>query len=345
MELQTLRLFLRPMSEADFPDFRHYLLDGELCRMYGLPVCKEEDTIRAIFDSFLQNGKTAAIILRETGRMIGHVLVVPSELPDAFRRTVPRGDGVTLAFALSPEHQRRGLMTEALTAVIRWVFDVRHAAYIHCCRFDFNEPSARLQRRLGFGDLGSRTLTYRDGDRTLVDSVLRREDAQASIRIRRMTAADIPVIVAEEAAQGWHPSCDKYEMRLRDMEAGRSTALVAEYNGQVAGYINLYRRPLDGAFADRDWPEIVDFGVLAKYRRRGIGTALMDAAEALAAQVSDTVCLGVGVSCGYGSAQRMYVRRGYIPDGSGVWYGSTVCPEYAPCCNDDDLVLYLSKQL
>ena len=48
---------------------------------------------------------------------------------------------------------------------------------------------------------------------------------------------------------------------------------------------------------------------------------------------------------GYGSAQRMYVKRGYIPDGTGVWYRGSVCPQYTDCCNDDDLVLYLSKKL
>lgn len=31
------------------------------------------------------------------------------------------------------------------------------------------------------------------------------------------------------------------------------------------------------------------------------------------------VCIGVGLHAGYGSAQRMYVKRGYIPDGTGVW--------------------------
>ncbi len=41
----------------------------------------------------------------------------------------------------------------------------------------------------------------------------------------------------------------------------------------------------------------------------------------------------------------MYVKCGYIPDGSGVWYGDHVCPQYEACCNDDDLVLYLCKRL
>lgn len=85
--------------------------------------------------------------------------------------------------------------------------------------------------------------------------------------------------------------------------------------------------------------------MLAKYRNRGIGSRLMDAAERIAAEHADTVFLGVGLHSGYGSAQRMYIKRGYIPDGSGVWYRDAVCAPYAGCRNDDDLVLYLSKKL
>lgn len=79
--------------------------------------------------------------------------------------------------------------------------------------------------------------------------------------------------------------------------------------------------------------------------RRGVGSALMDAVEALAAETSDTVCLGVGLHSGYGAAQRMYVLRGYVPDGSGVWYEGRVWDQYAPCVNDDELNLFLSKKL
>ena len=120
---------------------------------------------------------------------------------------------------------------------------------------------------------------------------------------------------------------------------------MAEWNGEAAGYINVYPDAAQGAFGGRGWPEIVDFGVLEKFRNRGIGTALMDAAEVVAAQYADEVYLGVGLHSGYGAAQRMYVKRGYVPDGSGVWYRDRVCDQYAPCCNDDDLVLYLSKKL
>lgn len=168
----------------------------------------------------------------------------------------------------------------------------------------------------------------------------------SEIIIRELRQCDIPLIVAEEIAQGWDSSAEKYEMRLEHHSSGISVSLVAEYNGRSAGYINVYPDSKWGAFADQGLPEIVDFGVLEKYRRKGIGGRLMDTAEKIAAEYADTVYLGVGLHSGYGSAQRMYVKRGYIPDGSGVWYKDKVCTPYDTIyVNDDDLVLYLSKTL
>ncbi len=37
------------------------------------------------------------------------------------------------------------------------------------------------------------------------------------------------------------------------------------------------------------------------------------------------------------------MKRGYIPDGSGVWYGSKVCTPHVDYRNDGDLNLYFSK--
>ena len=93
------------------------------------------------------------------------------------------------------------------------------------------------------------------------------------------------------------------------------------------------------------WPEITDFNVLQKFQRRGIGNRILDTAEQLAARTSGQVVLGVGLHSGYGSAQRLYVKRGYVPDGSGVWYEDGPLGQYESCNNDDNLVLYLSKKL
>ena len=168
---------------------------------------------------------------------------------------------------------------------------------------------------------------------------------EKGITIRDLQQSDAQIITDEEIAQGWNASVEKYEMRLKDQAEGKSISLAAEFEGNIAGYINVYPVSQWGSFANQGYPEIVDFGVLAKYRNNGIGSKLMDIAEQIAFTYSDVVYLGVGVHSGYGSAQRMYVKRGYIPDGSGVWYKDKVCEQYADCCNDDDLVLYLSKRI
>ncbi|MGN0404913.1 MAG: GNAT family N-acetyltransferase [Bariatricus sp.] len=165
------------------------------------------------------------------------------------------------------------------------------------------------------------------------------------IRVRNMEERDAIVITEAEIEQGWNASVEKYYKRLKDQEEGRSIALVGEFEGSVAGYINLYLEIEEGPFVGSGCVEIVDFGVLERYRNLGIGSRLMDVAESVAGKYSDRACLGVGLHCGYGSAQRMYVKRGYIPDGSGVWYGGKVCEPYSDCNNDDELVLYLSKEL
>ena len=164
--------------------------------------------------------------------------------------------------------------------------------------------------------------------------------------IRDMEEADARIFTEAELAQGWQADISKYLTRLQDQSLGKCVSLTAVYQGRPAGYVSIYTTGLSGAFSGNGLPEIVDFGVLEKYRRKGIGTRLMDTAEEIARQYADTVWLGVGLHSGYGSAQRMYVKRGYIPDGTGVWYRNKPCAQYeTEIANDDNLVLFLSKKL
>ncbi len=166
------------------------------------------------------------------------------------------------------------------------------------------------------------------------------------VKIREMRPEDAGYFAREEQAQGWHTTEEKFIAEMRDASEGRSVALTAEYKGQAAGYVSVYKNGAGGALAGKGVPEIVDFCVLQKYQRRGIGGKLMDCAESIAAGCGDTVYLAVGLHNGYGSAQRMYVKRGYIPDGTGAWYKEKpVTPYDTVYTVDDDLVLYLTKRL
>lgn len=166
------------------------------------------------------------------------------------------------------------------------------------------------------------------------------------IHVRNLRNCDPEIFAREEVKQGWlDASPEKLEMRLRDNVTGKAVSIAADYDGEPAGYVSVYPYCMDGALGGKGLSEIVDFNVLEKFRRKGVGTVLMDIAEKIAAEYSDTAYLGVGLHSGYGAAQRLYVKRGYVPDGSGVWYGDKICNPYAACVNDDDLILYLSKKL
>jgi GNAT superfamily N-acetyltransferase len=92
-------------------------------------------------------------------------------------------------------------------------------------------------------------------------------------------------------------------------------------------------------------PEIQDFNVLPKFRRKGIGTKLMVTAEKFAAKNSKIVGIGVGLDADYGAALRLYVLRGYVPDGRGVTWQNRFLKHGEQVIIDDDLNLYFTKEL
>ena len=161
--------------------------------------------------------------------------------------------------------------------------------------------------------------------------------------IRSMKKEDAQIIHDTYLSYGWHPQMETYENYYREQEAGERIVFIAEYEGRVAGICTLVLEPSEGPWAGMGYPEIVDLCVFFHLHGLGIGSRLLDAAEAEAFKRSDRVFLAVGVHSGYGPAQRLYVKRGYNFDGSGVWYQGKQLEQYAPCVNDDDLLLFMSK--
>lgn len=133
--------------------------------------------------------------------------------------------------------------------------------------------------------------------------------------------------------------------QLANQEKQECSALLALYDGEIAGYVFLYYKCKWGGLRNCNIPGVVDLIVFEKYRKRGIATALMDVAEEIARKHNNKVYLDVCLSSEYGPAQRLYVKRGYIPDGKGVYYEEKVCETNAVCKNDDELTLCLIKEL
>ncbi len=123
---------------------------------------------------------------------------------------------------------------------------------------------------------------------------------------------------------------------------------VAEWCGDVAGHVTLLWEAADSVLRAAGIPEVYDLKVLEPFRTRGIGSALLDAVETHAVTRSDSIGLNVGLHSGYGAAQRLYVRRGYVPDGAGLVIDGVTVEEGATVrLMDDDQMptLRMTKRL
>ena len=164
------------------------------------------------------------------------------------------------------------------------------------------------------------------------------------VDIRAMNYDDIPLICKADGDES-QEFIAYLSRQLANQEKQECSALLALYHGNVAGYVFLYYKCRWGALANRNLPCVADLIVFEKYRKQRIATILMDVAEDIAGKYSNQVYLEVCLNSEYGPAQRLYVKRGYVPDGKGVYYEEKVCETDAVCKNDDELTLCLIKEL
>ena len=161
--------------------------------------------------------------------------------------------------------------------------------------------------------------------------------------IRKMIESDIQHLSQGFINQGWPGREEILARYFLEQKSKEREVLVAEVEGALAGYITILPCAKQGPFAEIH-PELSDFNVFEPFQNQGIRNLLMEEAENQVKLISDKVTLGVGLHSGYGPAQRLYIKRGYIPDGSGVWYRNQPLEMNATIQNNDDLVLYLSKK-
>ncbi len=167
----------------------------------------------------------------------------------------------------------------------------------------------------------------------------------SGITLRPMTAQDCGPLSEAFEAQGWPSRLAQLQSYVFEARSGKVDAIVAEWRGAYAGYVTIRWESFYPPFKTAGIPEIMDLNVLKAYQRRGIATAMMDEAEARIARVSTVAGLGVGLTTDYGNAQRLYVRRGYIPDGRGMSQNE-IFPKWGDQIRvDDNLVICLTKKL
>ena len=163
------------------------------------------------------------------------------------------------------------------------------------------------------------------------------EDLKSDIIIRDMQESDVSLIILSAKEQGKSLDVEKFYDKLEEQSKGKNFALVAEYNGKIAGYIYVYPFSKTGLFKNEDYAEIVDLTAFKKYQDLGVEDKLMDAAEKIASNYSDITYLSVNVHDW--KALNMCFQRGFIPHKSGIEYACNDLNDR----NEDELVFGLYK--
>jgi GNAT superfamily N-acetyltransferase len=123
-------------------------------------------------------------------------------------------------------------------------------------------------------------------------------------------------------------------------------SLIAASGPDAVGYVAVIWESNYAGFRSRGIPLVHQISVSEPWRRRGVATLLMDVAEQRAADRGiTTLGITVGLFDEYGPAQRMYGRRGYIPDGRGACQGQRPLSEGTQVRLGHDVIIWLTKEL
>lgn len=175
----------------------------------------------------------------------------------------------------------------------------------------------------------------------------------SNLSIRLLSEEDISAIVDEFQKVGWPKPAEIFFSYLLEQNMGSRLAWVAYVEDQLSGYVTLKWESKYEPFFIDNIPEVMDLNVLPQFRELGIASRLLSIAETEAATKSDNVGIGFGIyggdegvhDQGYGAAQRLYIKRGYIPDGKGGTYNYKRVKPGGSYPVDDDLVLWCIKKL
>ncbi len=147
-ELQTSRLRLREIGPGDVAWYLRHFSRKEIVQGQGFPAPKGLSGARKelklyIIDLFNnRNGFRWGIELKEEDALIGSC--------GYYKWVKPEGRQAEIGYDLDPEYWGRGIMTEALTAIVEFGFRRMRLNRIELLALPHNRNSIRLARRLGF---------------------------------------------------------------------------------------------------------------------------------------------------------------------------------------------------
>ena len=148
--IETERLILRPWRKSDVDDLYEYASVPGVGEAAGWNHHRSREESLRIVQMFIREKKTFALECKETGKVIGSLGLEEMD-PDP-----EKGNklGREIGYVLSRDYWGRGLMPEAVGAVIDYCFRTLCLDYLTVGHFPRNERSHRVIEKSGFSYFG-----------------------------------------------------------------------------------------------------------------------------------------------------------------------------------------------
>lgn len=145
--LTTQRLILRSVQPGDAAVMYGYR-NNEICARYQRGQVRDQAGIAALVERHANDALSLdaptllAVALRDTGEMIGEIVVMPQD------------GAISLGYTFAPQHHRQGFAFEALSALLELLHSRFPDQEFICFTEPENAASMSLLGKLGYRDLG-----------------------------------------------------------------------------------------------------------------------------------------------------------------------------------------------
>ena len=154
IRIETKRLAIRPHEAADFDAYFAYIMDPELQDMLGLHGVTDRTSAWETFQWLRENTIFLALVPKDSSQTLGHIALHPPYDRLTEDPALKGLTGLSLSFAVARSERRKGLMFEALSALIPELFAHRGIDFLDCETERRNVACRALQEKLGFSFWG-----------------------------------------------------------------------------------------------------------------------------------------------------------------------------------------------
>jgi len=152
---------------------------------------------------------------------------------------------------------------------------------------------------------------------------------------RAATIDDVPALCALDGDVAYHTRC-----------LAERSIVIASRDSDDIGFAMINYNPQYSLYRKLNIPEIQDVFIKPDARQQGAGAALVLHCESMiSTRGYEQAGICVALHSGFGAAQRLYAKLGYMPDGFGVTYDRQSVRAGEMRAIDDNLCLMMVKDL